>query len=74
MIYGSPITYIPSLAGFLYLAVVVDAWSRRVIGWCMVSHLRTEFVSRLVQSTRRAIRKVRQRMMRHANASRPMPC
>ena len=28
----------------LYLAVVVDAWSRRVIGWAMESHLRTELV------------------------------
>jgi putative transposase len=38
------ITYIPTWAGFLYLAVVVDAWSRRVIGWAMASHLRTELV------------------------------
>ncbi len=38
------ITYIPTGAGFLYLAVVLDAWSRRVIGWAMASHLRTELV------------------------------
>ena len=38
------ITYIPTGAGVLYLAVVVDAWSRRVIGWAMASHLRTELV------------------------------
>ena len=38
------ITYIPTWAGFLYLAVVVDAWSRRVVGWSMASHLRTELV------------------------------
>ncbi len=38
------ITYIPTWAGFLYLAVVVDAWSRRVIGWAMEAHLRTELV------------------------------
>ena len=38
------ITYIPTLAGFLYLAVVLDAWSRRVVGWAMASHLRTELV------------------------------
>ena len=38
------ITYIPTWAGFLYLAVVVDAWSRRVIGWAMATHLRTELV------------------------------
>jgi putative transposase len=38
------ITYISTWSGFLYLAVVVDAWSRRVIGWSMAHHLRTELV------------------------------
>ena len=38
------ITYILTWTGFLYLAVVVDAWSRRVVGWAMASHLRTELV------------------------------
>ncbi len=37
-------TYIPTWAGFLYLAVVLDAWSRRVVGWSMATHLRTELV------------------------------
>ncbi len=34
----------PTGAGFLYLAVVLDAWSRRVVGWAMEIHLRTELV------------------------------
>jgi putative transposase len=38
------ITYIPTGAGFLYLAVVLDVWSRRVVGWAMAAHLRTELV------------------------------
>jgi putative transposase len=38
------ITYIPTWSGFLYLAVVLDVWSRRVVGWAMESHLRTELV------------------------------
>lgn len=29
----------------MYLAVVVDAWSRRVVGWSIANHLRTEFVA-----------------------------
>jgi len=29
------ITYIPTAAGFLYLAVVLDVFSRRIVGWCM---------------------------------------
>jgi putative transposase len=38
------ITYVPTWAGFLYLAVVIDVWSRRVVGWSMATHLRTELV------------------------------
>jgi putative transposase len=38
------ITYIPTWAGFLYLAVVIDAFSRRVVGWAMQNHLRSELV------------------------------
>ncbi len=30
--------------GWLYLAVVLDAWSRRIVGWEMASHMRTELV------------------------------
>jgi putative transposase len=43
------ITYIRTWAGFLYLAVVVDAWSRRVVGWAMATHLRTELVMEALQ-------------------------
>jgi putative transposase len=38
------ITYIPTWSGWLYLAVVLDVWSRRVVGWAMADHLRTELV------------------------------
>jgi putative transposase len=38
------ITYIPTAAGFLYLAVVLDVWSRRVVGWATARHLRTALV------------------------------
>ena len=38
------ITYVPTWAGFLYLAIVLDVWSRRIVGWAMRTHLRTELV------------------------------
>ncbi len=38
------ITYIPTGRGFLYLAVVLDVWSRRIVGWAMETHLRTALV------------------------------
>ena len=38
------ITFVPTASGFLYLAVVLDAWSRKVVGWAMTNHLRAELV------------------------------
>jgi putative transposase len=38
------ITYIPTWSGFLFLAVVLDVFSRRIVGWAMANHLRTELV------------------------------
>ncbi len=38
------ITYIPTATGFLYLAVVLDVWSRKIVGWSMANHLRAELV------------------------------
>ena len=40
----SDITYVPTWTGFLYLAVVLDVFSRRVVGWAIETHLRTELV------------------------------
>ncbi|MGZ3679193.1 MAG: IS3 family transposase, partial [Ktedonobacterales bacterium] len=38
-------TYVPtSSEGFLYLAVILDVFSRRVVGWSMADHVRTELV------------------------------
>lgn len=38
------ITYVPTWAGFLFLAVVLDVFSRRVVGWAMATHMRAELV------------------------------
>lgn len=38
------ITYVPTDEGFLYLAGVMDLYSRRIIGWSMADHLRAELV------------------------------
>jgi putative transposase len=39
------ITYVKTDEGFLYLSFVLDACSRRLVGWSMATHLRTELVS-----------------------------
>jgi hypothetical protein len=38
------ITYILTWAGFLFLAVVLDAYSRRIVGWAMATTLKTDLV------------------------------
>jgi putative transposase len=38
------ITYVPTWSGFLFVAIVLDVYSRRVVGWAMATHLRTELV------------------------------
>jgi transposase InsO family protein len=38
------ITYVPTWEGFLYLAFILDTHSRRIVGWSMDSHMKTELV------------------------------
>lgn len=37
-------TYVPTWSGFLYLAIVLDVFSRKVVGWAMGNYLRTELM------------------------------
>ena len=43
-LWTADITAVPTAAGFLYLAVVLDVYSRRIVGWAMATHMRTELV------------------------------
>lgn len=43
------VTEHPTSTGKIYLAVVVDAWARRVVGWSIADHLRAELVADAVQ-------------------------
>ncbi len=38
------ITYIHTWAGFIYLATVIDCYSKKVVGWSIAGHMRTELV------------------------------
>jgi putative transposase len=46
------LTYVPTWAGFLFLAVVLDAFSRRIVGWAMATHLKTELVLAALEMAR----------------------
>lgn len=62
----SDITYIRLLREFIYLAVILDAWSRRVIGWALEPHLASELALsalHLALSTRQ----VREGLVHHSD-------
>ena len=42
--WATDITYVHTWEGWMYLAVVVDLFSRRIVGWAMATHMRTELV------------------------------
>ena len=43
-LWTADITYLRTDEGFLHLAFVLDVYSRKIVGWAMASHLRTELV------------------------------
>ncbi len=47
--YVSDITYIPTQEGWLFLAVVLDLYSRRVVGWAMAPHMKASLVNQALQ-------------------------
>jgi transposase InsO family protein len=42
--WAADITYVPTAQGWLYLAGVIDLCSRKVVGWSMADHMRTDLV------------------------------
>ena len=51
------ITYIRTWEGWLYLAVILDAYSRKVVGWAMADHLRTELATAALEMALRTRRR-----------------
>lgn len=48
--YVGDITYIPTWEGWAYLATVIDLASRKVVGWALADHMRTELVSQALEA------------------------
>jgi len=44
-LWTADITYVSTEEGFLYLAFILDVYSRKVVGWSMANHLRSELVA-----------------------------
>jgi putative transposase len=48
-VWAADITYVATTEGFLYLAFILDVYSRKIVGWAMESHLRSELVVKAFQ-------------------------
>jgi putative transposase len=48
-VWVSDITYIETVAGWVYLAVIIDLYSRKVIGWQLADHMRAELVTQALE-------------------------
>jgi transposase InsO family protein len=51
--YVGDITYLPYDGGHLYLATVIDCCSRRLVGWSIAEHMRTELVEDALRAAQR---------------------
>lgn len=47
--WGADITYVPTQDGWLYLAVILDFYTRKIVGWAMSDSLRSDFVCHALQ-------------------------
>ena len=61
------ITYVPTWAGFLYLAVALDVWSRRIVGWAMAPHMREKLVRAALDMAVATRRSLGTRLVHHSD-------
>ncbi len=61
------ITYIPTEQGWLYLAGVLDCFSRKIVGWSMADHLETDLVSDALKMALRHRGPVEEKLLHHSD-------
>ncbi len=65
-VWTADITYIPTQGGWLYLAVIIDLFSRKVVGWSIAEHLRAELTCQALTMAL-ATRKPRPGLLHHSD-------
>jgi len=61
------ITYVPSGEGWLYLAAVLDTFSRKIVGWSMADHMETALVSDALKMALQHRRPVGAKLLHHSD-------
>jgi putative transposase len=65
-VWVADITYLPTDKGFVYLSLVTDAWSRKIVGYHVHDSLQTEQVSQALKGALRA-RQTKQALVHHSD-------
>jgi transposase InsO family protein len=65
-VWVADITYLPTQGKFVYLSLITDAWSRKIVGWSVHDTLQTEQVAQALQMALKG-RKTRQRLVHHSD-------
>jgi len=65
--WATDITYIATAEGFLYLAVIIDLFSRRIVGWSAADHMKTELVVAALKMAVGNSRHVPDRLLLHSD-------
>lgn len=65
-VWVADITYLPTAGRFVYLSLVTDAYSRKIVGWHVHASLQTEEVAQALKMALRG-RKTRQRLVHHSD-------
>ena len=65
-VWVADITYLPTDGKFVYLSLVTDAWSRKIVGWSVNETLQTEHTAQALEMALKA-RKTRQRLIHHSD-------
>jgi len=60
------LTYVPIVGGYCYLAFILDAYSRRIVGWQLARHMRTQLVMDALQMAA-ALRDLRGGLVAHTD-------
>lgn len=63
----SDITYVPTAEGWLYLAVVVDLFSRCALGWAVADHLKASLVVEALETARKQLPRTQVRPIFHSD-------
>jgi len=62
------LTYVPTWQGMIYVAFITDAFSRRIVGWRVAAHMRTDMVLDAVEMARHARGVTLEGLITHSDA------